>query len=185
VVEYLLIGVLLYGVFPVWVIAGFADYLCHRVTRIEHTSGLTESWLHVAQYLQIAIGVALALLLEATSLVLVAVIVLAVLHLATGYLDVAFTASRRKISPPEQHVHSYMEVLPLVATALLVVLHWRAFAAIFDAEAASWLLALRQPPLPSGPVIAVAVGFAGAGLAVAEECWRCARRRSGNSALGD
>ncbi|MCP1436612.1 hypothetical protein J3D56_000048 [Erwinia persicina] len=32
--------VLLYFVLPVWLIAGFADYLCHRATNIETTAGL-------------------------------------------------------------------------------------------------------------------------------------------------
>ena len=38
----LLTGILLYGVLPLWVAAGFADYLCHRRTRIEATSGIVE-----------------------------------------------------------------------------------------------------------------------------------------------
>jgi len=173
--EELLIGLQLYGVFPLWLAAGFADYCCHRVTRIERTTGRAESSLHAIQYLQVVAGIALCLFLEVTSLVLVVVIALALLHLATGYLDIAYTSGRRYISPPEQHVHSYMELLPLVATAVLAILYWTPLAAIFNGEAASWIVARRQQALPLGAGIAVAAGTAAAGLAIAEEYFRCVR----------
>ena len=174
----LLVGLVRYGVFPLWVIAGFGDYWCHRLTHIEQTSGRVESSLHVVQYLQIVAGVALVVLLEVTSLVLVVVIALALLHLATGYLDIAYTTGRREISPLEQHVHSYMEMLPPFATALLVIVYWSAFAAIFNGDNADWTIARRQQPLPTGAIAAVAIGFALAGLAIAEEYVRCARHRA-------
>jgi|SRR5688572_478683 hypothetical protein len=172
----LLIGLLLYAVFPLWIAAGFADYCCHRVTRIDRTTGRAESVLHAVQYVQIVAGVGLSLFLEVTSLVLVLVIVLAMLHLATGYLDISYTTGRRFISPLEQHFHSYMEMLPLAATALLVILYWSPFAAIFNGDAASWAVTRRQQPLPAGAVAAIAVGTASAGLAIAEEFFRCVRR---------
>jgi hypothetical protein len=181
----LLVGLLRYGVFPLWVIAGFGDYCCHRLTQIEQTSGRAESSLHAVQYLQIVAGVALVLLLEVTSLVLVVVVIIALLHLATGYLDIAYTTGRRYISPLEQHVHSYMEMLPVVATALLVILYWSAFAAIFNGANADWTLALRQQPLPTGGLATVAIGFVLAGLAVAEEYVRCVRHRSRDGRRAD
>lgn len=181
-IDELLVGLLQYGVFPLWVVAGFVDYCCHRTTRIEQTTGRAESSLHAVQYLQIVAGVALALFLEVTSLVLVLVIALALLHLVTGYLDIAYTTGRRYISPPEQHVHGYMEVLPLAATALLAIIYWSPFAAIFNGDAGSWIVTRRQQPLPAGAVAAIAVGFAAAGLAIAEEYLRCAGRRIGRAA---
>jgi hypothetical protein len=36
-------GVLTYFVLPLWLVAGFADYLCHRASHIEQTSGAKES----------------------------------------------------------------------------------------------------------------------------------------------
>jgi hypothetical protein len=185
VIDELVIGMLLYGVFPLWLIAGFADYCCHRVTRIDRTTGRAESTLHIVQYLQIVVGVALALFFEVTSLVLVILVALALLHLATGYLDIAYTTGRRYISPPEQHVHSHMEILPLVAAALAVLLHWDSFAAIFGGDAASWSLARREQALPAGPVAAIAVGVVLAGAAIAEEHVRCARRRKSIGAAAE
>lgn len=34
---------LLWFVLPVWLIAGFADWLCHRATHIETTAGIKET----------------------------------------------------------------------------------------------------------------------------------------------
>ena len=128
------------------------------------------------QYLEVVAGVALSLFLEVTSLVLVIVIAPTLLHLATGYLDIAYTTGRRYISPPEQHAHSYMEMLPLAATALLVILYWSSFAAIFNGDAASWIVTRRQQPPPAWAVAAIAVGTGAAGVAIVEEYFRCVRR---------
>ena len=51
---------LLWGVYPAWLLAGAGDYLCHRRTDIEHTSGAKESWLHLAQFLTLLIALAAA-----------------------------------------------------------------------------------------------------------------------------
>ena len=53
--------------YPLWLAAGAADYLCHRRTHIERTSGAVESWLHVAQFLSIAALLALATLFAVTT----------------------------------------------------------------------------------------------------------------------
>jgi hypothetical protein len=42
-------AVLMYFVLPLWLAAGFADYLCHRAAAIEATSGWKESLLHLIQ----------------------------------------------------------------------------------------------------------------------------------------
>jgi hypothetical protein len=175
----LLIRLLLYVVFPLWVAAGFVDYWCHRVSHIDRTSGRAESLLHAVEYLQIVAGIALSLFLEPTSLILVLVVVLALLHLVTGYWDVAYTTGRRYISPLEQHVHGFMEILPLAAATLLVILYWSEFAAIFNEDAASWTFIRHQLPLSIGWLVAIVVGIAAAGIAIAEEYFRCARRHDG------
>lgn len=52
---------LLYFVLPVWLIAGFADWLCHRATEIEHTSGVKETWIHILMFLEMGTPLLLAL----------------------------------------------------------------------------------------------------------------------------
>jgi hypothetical protein len=176
VIDELLAGLLLYGVFPLWVIAGFGDYGCHRSTGIERTTGRAESALHAVQYAQIVAGLGFALFLETTSLVLVLVVALALLHLVTGYLDIHYTTGRRHISAVEQHVHSWMEMLPLVATVLWVMTHWSSFAPLLGDGVPSWSVTLRRDLPPTGVVVGMVLGLAAAGVAIAEEYFRCTRR---------
>ena len=113
-----------WALYPLWLLAGAGDYLCHRQTDIEHTSGEKESWLHLLQYGCLLIAFAAAVLLR-INVIVFGVIVVAVLgHSLLGFLDVSYTDGRRYISPIEQYVHSFMEVLPLMATALFGLLHW-------------------------------------------------------------
>jgi hypothetical protein len=55
---------LMFVVLPVWLLAGLADYLCHRATNIETTSGVRESMLHLVQFGLVGIPVTLALFSE-------------------------------------------------------------------------------------------------------------------------
>lgn len=120
----LLIGFIVYALYPAWLAAGAGDYLCHRRTRIEATSGTTESWLHVVQLLSIIAIVFVAAFLEITRSALALMAVVAVCHTVLSYVDVSYTDGRRHISPLEQHVHAFMDVLPLVAVGLLTILYW-------------------------------------------------------------
>jgi hypothetical protein len=38
--KHLLINLILYGLLPLWGIAGFIDWCCHRATRVESTSAV-------------------------------------------------------------------------------------------------------------------------------------------------
>ena len=40
-------ALLLYFIMPLWFLAGLADWLCHRATDIEHTTGTKETLLHL------------------------------------------------------------------------------------------------------------------------------------------
>jgi hypothetical protein len=144
----LLLGFLLYGLFPLWLLAGVADYFCHRRTRIEATSGVRESRLHVLQALQLGMAIFSGLFLEINALVL-AIIVLAVLaHSLTSFWDTAYSAPRRYISPFEQHVHSHLDVIPVMAASIVVLLHWETFPASF---ALQW----KSNPIPANYLTAV------------------------------
>jgi hypothetical protein len=130
--------------YPLWLGAGAADYICHRLTEIEHTSGVRESLLHVAQFAVLAGALLATLLLEMTAVVFTFVAALVVIHTVLAYIDVRYTHGRRLMLPFEQQVHGWMDVLPLVAVSLIGVLHWERIAAGF-----SWPgIQLRQPMLP-------------------------------------
>jgi hypothetical protein len=48
-------NILMYFILPLWLAAGFADYLCHRAAHIEQTSGVKESILHLLQFVEMGI----------------------------------------------------------------------------------------------------------------------------------
>jgi hypothetical protein len=143
-------AVLMYFVLPLWVAAGFADYLCHRATSIETTSGWKESVLHLLQFGQMALPTLAAIFLEINALVILTMIICLFAHEATAIWDVSYSYRKREITPTEQHVHSVLEMLPLMGLLIVVTLHWSQFLALFGIghEAADFGLRLKQPPLP-------------------------------------
>src|SRR4051812_16840222 len=135
-------ALLMYFVLPVWLAAGFADYLCHRATHIEQTSGWKESLLHLAQFAEMALPVLTALFLEITSAVILLMIVALILHQATAMWDVHYANQLREVMPIEQHVHSVLEMVPFAGFLMVVALHWSAFAALFGMGPADFSLTL-------------------------------------------
>ena len=132
-------ALLLWVMYPVWLLAGAGDYVCHRLTDIERTSGATESWLHVAQFAVLASAFACAVLLQMSTAVFIVMVVLVLAHSALSYIDVRYTDGRRRILPIEQTIHGFMEVLPLGAVALIGVQHWpeiRSGSLVFAGRAA-------------------------------------------------
>jgi hypothetical protein len=154
---------------PPWLLAGFGDWLCHRRTHIERTAGTGESVFHLLLYLLIALPLALALFLEVTALLQVFMAFCVIAHMGVSLWDTSFAQPRRHISPLEQQIHSYLEMLPLFALALVVVLHWDALMN------PAWTLAPRRQPLPvawtCGVLLALVPGF----LLILEELLRCRR----------
>lgn len=168
----LLQTLLLWGLYPAWLLAGAGDYLCHRRTDIEHTSGVKESWLHLLQFGCLLIAFAAAVLLSLNAIVFGLIVVLVLAHSVLAHADVSYTDGRRRISPFEQHVHGFMEVLPLVAVALIGVLHWSEIAG----PVTSPLISLRAE-LDLGRVLLVASFAVLAGVPVLEELARTHRHR--------
>lgn len=113
----LLKALLLWGIYPLWLLAGAGDYLCHRRTDIEHSSGSGESWFHLLQFLTLLVAFGAALLLEQNAVVFGVMVFAVLTHSVLAHMDVSYTDGRRYISPLEQHIHGFMDVLPLVAVA--------------------------------------------------------------------
>jgi hypothetical protein len=150
-------AVLMYFVLPLWLAAGFADYLCHRAAHIERTSGAKESLIHLLMFAEMAVPVLAAIFLEINALVIAVMIVAFVLHEVTSLWDLRYASQTREVGPFEQHVHSFLEMLPLMGLTIIVVLHWGQFLALFGfgAEAARFNIALKPDPLPWQYVTAV------------------------------
>jgi hypothetical protein len=71
-------------------------------------------------------------------------------HEATAILDVSYAYDRREVRPVEQHVHSFLEMLPLMGLLIIITLHWEQFLSLIgiSRESADYTLRLKQPPLP-------------------------------------
>jgi hypothetical protein len=137
----LLWKILAFGALPAWLLAGGADWLCHRRSGIERTSGARESWLHLVLYLEIAVPAVLGLWLQVNA-GLLAIMALGVLaHMATSWWDTSFSQPRRFIAPIEQQVHSWLEMLPLFALVIVAAIHATEFSQ------PRWILEPRDPPL--------------------------------------
>ena len=67
----LLVKLILYGLLPLWGIAGLFDWACHRATRIERTSGLKESLMHSLMGVQLGIPIILCLIFRFNVLILI------------------------------------------------------------------------------------------------------------------
>ncbi|MDB5947562.1 MAG: putative rane protein [Ramlibacter sp.] len=168
--------VLMYLVFPLWVLAGLLDWICHRRTAIERTSGLKENLLHLLMTAEVGIGMLAVALLEIDAAVLLIVLAVFVLHELTVYWDLHYTTPLRPVRPFEQMVHSFLELLPLLSLALLATVRWDQALALagLGPQPADFSLRLKAQPLPPayllGGLLAAVVLNA---LPLLEETWRC------------
>ncbi|KOG49177.1 diguanylate cyclase [Streptomyces decoyicus] len=174
---------LMYGVMPLWFVPSVADWVMHRRTRIEETTGVRESAVHALMMAEAGVPVAMGLLAKVNPLVLSVMGGAALLHGATALWDVNLATTEREVRPTEQHIHSFLEVLPLTALAFLGCLHADQVRGTLRGgrSADDWKLLPKESPLPARylAVIGLGIGVCVA-LPYAEEMTRCvkaARRR--------
>lgn len=141
--------VLVYVVLPLWVLAGFADYLCHRATDIEHANGARESAIHWLMLGEVGLPLLAAVFLKVNALIMAVMIVCLIAHEITGHLDLRLAMRTRYVSALEQQIHSLLEVLPVMAVLLVFILHWGQALALMGMgdEHAEWFIGTK--PLPS------------------------------------
>lgn len=145
----LLLNFIWYGLFPLWLLAGVGDYLCHRRTRIELTSGRPESMLHLAQALQLAVPLLAVLFLRVNASVLAIVLAGVAVHTATAYWDLHFTTGKRFIPAIEQVVHAVLLLFPMFGTALLAMMYWSEFLTLLGLQRTpdAWAVQLKPDPV--------------------------------------
>lgn len=176
---------LMYLVVPVWLLAGLADYLCHRRARIEETSGVFESLLHLLQFGQVGVPLLAALFLEINAAVLLIMLVGLVLHQAAAVWDVRYANGTRHVPPVEQHVHGVLEMTPALATAVVAMLHWPQFLSLFGIGEAHFALELKRPPLPAWYLWSIMLAVLAFGvLPYAEELLRTLKARGNHRGVG-
>lgn len=142
-------------VLPLWMAAGVADYLCHCATDIETTAGTKESLIHLVMMMEAAAPTLAGLFLEITSPVLALMIASVLLHSATALWDVSYAVKLREVSPIEQHVHSYLEMVPLMAVSFVCVLHWPQLLGLFGRgkRRPDWSIRWKRKQLPWSDVV--------------------------------
>jgi hypothetical protein len=166
----------MYVLFPAWSLADFLDWLWHRQTKIETTSGLQEFITHALMTFEVGVPVLMGMFLEINAGVLASMAVGWLVHEATVAWDVGYTVSRRKVLPGEQHTHSFMETIPFDILAVLACLHPDQFLSLLGAgpEKPDLSLRLKEPPIPIRHAMVLFIAMA---LSVAaphaEELWRC------------
>ena len=173
---------LLYFIVPLWLAAGTADWICHRASNIEGTTGAKESLMHLLLLAEATVPVLAGLFLEITSPVLALMIAAFFLHEATALWDVSYAVTRREVTPVEQHVHSFLEMVPLMALSFIAVLHWPQMRALFGLcpERADLSIRRKEQPLPTRFIAAdLGSDLLFAVLPYLEELWRTLRASGG------
>ena len=179
--------VLLYFILPLWLAAGIADWLCHRGAHIESTTGVKESLIHLLMFAEVGIALLAGLFLQINAGVIALMILSFFAHEATALWDVSYAVTAREVTPLEQHIHSFLELLPLLAIVCVVLLHWDQFRALLGLgpEVAHFTLQLKSPPLPTAYVsgLVAAIVFLEV-LPYLEELFRGWRARGERAATG-
>jgi hypothetical protein len=169
---------MMYVIMPAWSAAGALDWLWHRQTKIQTTSGVKESLTHQLMMIEAGVPVFAGLFLEANAGLFSLLTGGMLLHQFTAIWDVDYTVSRRKVPAREQHTHTFMETIPFDIWAVLACLRPKQFLSMLGMgpEKPVFRLRLKRPPLPIRKITAI---FGATTLFVAlphiEEFWRCLR----------
>lgn len=137
---------LAYCGYLVWLAVGLGDFICHWRTDLRYTSGIAESATHLVQLALLGAAVVLVLAFEAGRSMVLLMLALVLAHAVVGYLDTRIAFGRRRVLlPVEQHIHSVLDMAPIIAFAWIVISTWPA------AINGGWPLEPRRP-LPSTAV---------------------------------
>jgi hypothetical protein len=169
---------LLYVLMPLWTIPGLGDYVCHRHSKIESTSGTQESITHSLMMAAIAVPALQALLFETNALTLAVGAGALAFHELVVIWDVAYAAPRRNVSVTEQHFHSFLEVLPFATFSFLLCLRADQALAILGLidKKPDFALRFKAEPPPRAYVAGLlALMTLAIGIPYAEELVRCMR----------
>jgi hypothetical protein len=173
---------MMYVALPAWSVAGALDWLWHRQTKIETTSGPKESFLHLMMMAESGTSVLAGLFLKPNAGLFAVMTAGMLLHQATVVWDVEYAVSRRKIPAREQHTHTFMETFPFDILMVFASLHPDPFKSMLGlgARKPDFSIHLRRPLLPLSRIAAIlgAVTLFTALPHVEEfiRCWRAYRR---------
>jgi hypothetical protein len=161
----------LFVVLPAWLGPGLLDWYCHKRTHIEKpgNGGFPESLIHSMMFAEGGVPLVLSASFEMNPLIMSLMTGAAVVHEVTAMVDVRVAAkSRRHLSQWEQHIHSFLEVMPFWVVPLMVLLH--------EPTTQDWTFVRRSSALSKRDLLVVGAAVTAAGvLPYAEEMLRCVR----------
>lgn len=158
-----------------WIAAGHADWWCHRVTDIEHTSGFAECIFHWALLAIGGIALVLALMLQPSLGLVVTLFALWLLHQVVTWMELRYVVQLRCVQPTEQMVHSFLEVIPLVLILVIsvdIAIHGEPRALIWQFSLRS-LSAMEPAPILATYGVAILLLIL---VPFTEEAIRCYKR---------
>ncbi len=122
--DYALVNIILFVFLPIWCIAGYIDWYCHKKSKIEITTGLPESLLHSLMGVQCGVPIFLCLLFKVNALILLVCFASLIFHELVAFYDVRMATNKRHISILEMHVHAYLSTTPLFLVLMIVAINW-------------------------------------------------------------
>ena len=160
---------LLYVLLPLWTIPGFGDYLCHRRSKIESTSGTQESITHSLMMASVGMPAVLALLFETNALTLAVGAGALTFHELVVLWDVAYAArpGRSRYALALLLFRTFLFLLCLRADKGLAIL------GIGEEKPDYWLRLKDEPPPPAYVAGLLAAITLLIGLPYGEELLRC------------
>lgn len=178
--DQLLLNAVLYVFIPLWLLAGFGDWLFHRKAQISKNAGVKESILHQLMLAEIGLPLVAGLFLQINALLIGIMIAGFILHEATVFWDLRYASQHREISPGEQIIHSFQELIPLTILSIVIFLHWDQFAALVTFDSSAELrLAWKRELLPASYLASLLIASVLlVVLPFAEELWRCFREET-------
>jgi hypothetical protein len=135
------------------------------IAQIERTSGTRESLIHLLMMTEVGVPLTLCLLCEINPLILTMIMCSIAAHEATARWDVSTAEhSGREVTTWEQHVHSFLESMPIMAASTLGCLHWRQVRELLGGirNRDAWRLRWKQERLPTGYLAAIGAPVVGA-----------------------
>jgi hypothetical protein len=135
------------------------------IAKIERTFGTRESLIHLLMMTELGVPLTLCLLCEINLLILTMIMCSIAAHDATARWDVSTAEhSGREVTTWEQHVHSFLESMPIMAASTLGCLHWRQVRELLGGirNRDAWRLRCKQERLPTGYLAAIGAPVVGA-----------------------
>jgi hypothetical protein len=129
---------------------------------------------------EVGVPLTLGLLCEINPLFLTTILAAIAAHEATALWDVSTAEhSGREVTTWEQHVHSFLESMPIMAASALGCLRWRQVRELLNRARSrdAWQLRWKKEPLPTGYLGAIGVAVVAAiAVPYGEELLRCIPR---------